>query len=188
MNTPSKILIATLLVGGAAAAAVPVLAQDATPVAPMPPVTQAHLSGGPRGGPGMDGPGGRGGHSFGPGQIIREFDTDHNGTLSTDEINAALAKYDTNKDGSLSLEEYKALFADLTNQTMVRSFQFLDRDGNAVVSEQEFAQPLEHMQQRMANAENHGPRGGQMGNDQQRGPRHGDDDHGQRGGNWRPWR
>jgi hypothetical protein len=95
--------------------------------------------GGHRGGP-MAGPMG------GPfGELRREMlkgiDTNGDGALSQDEINAAVnarfAEFDADKNGSLSLQEFEALWADLTRPMTVRAFQFLDPNGDAEVSKEE---------------------------------------------------
>jgi Ca2+-binding EF-hand superfamily protein len=74
------------------------------------------------------------------------------GTLTREQADAAIqatfAKYDTNHDGTLSLEEYQAFWVDMMHERMVRSFQFLDRSGDAQVTEQEFQQPADWMLRR----------------------------------------
>jgi hypothetical protein len=74
-------------------------------------------------------------------EMLRGIDTNDDGALSQDEINAAvngsLSEFDTNNDQALSLDEFQALWADLTRPLAVRAFQFLDPDGNASVSKAE---------------------------------------------------
>src|ERR1044071_5155898 len=93
-------------------------------------------------GPGPFGPLGMGPTLDGQGnQILKEMDTDGDGALSQDEINAALdgrfGTFDADKDGALSLTEFEALWAELTRPMAVRAFQFLDPDGNASVTKSE---------------------------------------------------
>ncbi|VAV93804.1 hypothetical protein MNBD_ALPHA06-1352 [hydrothermal vent metagenome] len=70
------------------------------------------------------------------------WDTNEDGTVSTEEITAAktaeLAKYDNNRDGSLSLDEYQNLWMAKQRNRMVDQFQALDEDGDAAVTKDEF--------------------------------------------------
>jgi hypothetical protein len=86
------------------------------------------------------------GHHGGPLRMVMHdmlsnVDTNNDGALSQEEINAAVgsryAAFDGNKDGQLSLDEFQALWADLTRPIAVRAFQFLDPDGNAAVAREE---------------------------------------------------
>ena len=86
------------------------------------------------------------GHRGGPFHMIVDdmlgsIDTNADGAISQDEINAAIearyAAFDANKDGKLSLEEFQALWADLTRPIAVRAFQFLDPNGDAVLDRAE---------------------------------------------------
>ena len=69
-------------------------------------------------------------------------DADGNGTLSQDEIRKLhadlLAAHDANGDGSLSLEEFESLWRETTRTVAVRAFQFLDTDGDAIVTGAEY--------------------------------------------------
>lgn len=92
------------------------------------------------------GPGGHMGmmHGFG-GPIAHEMlgnvDTNKDGALSQDEINATInarfAEFDADKNGSLSLQEFEALWAEITKPMAVRAFQFLDPNGDASVAKTE---------------------------------------------------
>jgi hypothetical protein len=172
MKTTSKILLTTLLLGGVAAVAVPVVAQNASQ--PQVQAEEVRFEGqpGPSGhGPRGEehrGPRGHGGPG-GPGQLLRHFDADEDGTITAEEITAKLATYDANNDGNLGLDEFEGLWAEVTNQMMVRSFQFLDRDGDASVTETELSEPVEHFAERMAERQDR-------------------DDEGPRHGPGRPWR
>ncbi|MBL4595590.1 MAG: hypothetical protein JKX99_03315 [Robiginitomaculum sp.] len=71
------------------------------------------------------------------------WDTNDDAEYSTDEIKAGkaaeLAKYDSNRDGSLSLDEYQDLWLAKQRNRMVDRFQALDEDGDARVTNEEFA-------------------------------------------------
>ncbi|WP_157961545.1 hypothetical protein [Acuticoccus kandeliae] len=107
-------------------------AQFAHPMGPM----------GPMGGPRAFGPGGmRGPGGMAMMRMMRDADTDGDKALSQEEIDAYIAGKialgDANGDGEISLEEYEAIWLDLTRPMMVRSFQFFDADGNALVTTEE---------------------------------------------------
>ncbi len=92
---------------------------------------------------------GFGGHRFGmmshgghlAREMLRDIDTNNDGALSQEEIDAALdarfGEFDADADGSLSLEEFQALWAEITRPIAVRAFQFLDPDGDAAISKAE---------------------------------------------------
>jgi hypothetical protein len=100
----------------------------------------ADFAGGPMGRMGPMGPMGMG---FGPiaHEVLQSVDTNKDGMLSQDEINAAVnarfSQFDADKNGSLSLTEFQALWADITKPIAVRAFQFLDPDGDAAVTKAE---------------------------------------------------
>jgi hypothetical protein len=91
-----------------------------------------------RGGPDQ---GMRGGVAF-----MEQYDTNKDGSLTQAEIDQArkdrLTKFDANKDGKLDLKEYEALWLDAHRQQMVRDFQRVDTDGDAIVTGEEYAKPL----------------------------------------------
>ena len=74
-------------------------------------------------------------------EMLKEVDTNSDGKISQDEINAAVnarfAEFDADKNGSLSLQEFEALWADITKPIAVRTFQFLDPNGDAEISKAE---------------------------------------------------
>lgn len=82
---------------------------------------------------------GRGGPAT---RLFETFDTNQDGRLTQDEINAArqgqLNRFDADKNGQLSLAEYQALWADAMRERMVRNFQAHDRDGDGNVTVEEF--------------------------------------------------
>jgi hypothetical protein len=90
-------------------------------------------------GEGMMGPGMMGG---GPMMLFEMFDTNKDGQITQEEINAVrderFAKFDTDHDGKLSLQEYEALWLDAMRPRMVRQFQANDADGDAAITPEEF--------------------------------------------------
>lgn len=74
-------------------------------------------------------------------EMLRDIDTNDDGSLSQEEIDAAvngrLSEFDANNDGTLSLEEFQALWAEVTRPLAVRAFQFLDPNGDAAVTKAE---------------------------------------------------
>ena len=84
---------------------------------------------------------------------LNEADSDGDGKVTKAEIKANqeanLAKYDTNNDSQLSLEEYKPLWIERHNRRIVRSFQFLDANGNGQVSDAEFRRVIDWVVARM---------------------------------------
>jgi Ca2+-binding EF-hand superfamily protein len=80
---------------------------------------------------------------FGPvaHEMLKTVDTNNDGALSQDEITAAVnsrfSEFDADKNGSLSLPEFEALWAEITKPMAVRTFQFLDPNGDASVSKAE---------------------------------------------------
>lgn len=96
----------------------------------------------------------RGGFDHGPRgfAMMEQFDANKDGNLTQAEIDQArkekLAKFDANKDGKLNLKEFEALWLDTTRQQMVRSFQHLDADGDAIVTLDEYTKPYQQMVRR----------------------------------------
>jgi hypothetical protein len=95
----------------------------------------------------------RGGH-MGPGAglaFMEQYDTNKDGSLTQAEIDQVrkdrLAKFDADKDGKLDLKEYEALWLDAHRRQMVRDFQRLDTDGDAVVTGDEYGKPLDKLVQ-----------------------------------------
>ncbi|HJL66989.1 MAG: EF-hand domain-containing protein [Rhodospirillales bacterium] len=97
-----------------------------------------------------------GGHGKGMGgpfgmadKVFDKFDVDKNGTITKTEIDGVrkneLAKNDANKDGKLSLNEFQTLWTGLMRERMVDHFQRLDSDGDAVVTEEEIAKPMDRI-------------------------------------------
>lgn len=115
-----------------------------------------HGAGGHRfghGGLDMGGPGhGMGGKMM----MMRVFqlaDTDGDKSVTQEDFDAFLQdrmeQYDANGDGELQLDEYKAFFAEMVEPMAVRTFQFLDPDGDAALTAEEFGEPLDGIVERM---------------------------------------
>ena len=85
-------------------------------------------------------------------QLLRDVDTDRDGKLTQQEIDAAVStrfeRFDADKNGRLSLEEFQVLWADLTRPVTVRAFQFLDPDGDAAVTRAELENRFSRVVQR----------------------------------------
>lgn len=79
-------------------------------------------------------------------RMMARFDADKDGKLTQDEIDGTRkglhATHDANKDGKLSLAEFETLWVDFTNRRMVRGFQRLDVDGDAVITVEEYLAPF----------------------------------------------
>jgi hypothetical protein len=82
-------------------------------------------------------------------QMTERYDADKDGKVTQAEIDQNrqqwLAEFDADKNGTLSLEEFRQLWLKGRNQMMVREFQFLDKDGNAQVTLQEYQAPMSDM-------------------------------------------
>ncbi|MEZ5865414.1 MAG: EF-hand domain-containing protein [Geminicoccaceae bacterium] len=74
--------------------------------------------------------------------MMQSFDRDGDGSFTQEDVDVVraqrFAEFDTNGDGALSLEEYEALWLDAMRERMVRGFQLHDRDGDALVTVEEF--------------------------------------------------
>ncbi len=78
--------------------------------------------------------------------LIEQFDTDANQKLTRDEIDGGLqrrvAKADLNGDGNLDLEEFQPLLVEVMRPKIVDGFQFLDANGDAVITPDEIQKPV----------------------------------------------
>ena len=103
---------------------------------------------------------GHGMHFLGKGQfgsmatdLFESVDADGDGTVSQAEIDQSLsdrlAAHDANADGSLVLEEFASLWQETTHPITVRAFQTLDRDGDAIVTRDEFDRLLANIVERL---------------------------------------
>ncbi len=82
------------------------------------------------------GGGKRGGHMF------KRFDTNKDGSISQEEVDAETASLftaaDADKNGIVGLEEFKAQFVVQSEPMRIRAFQRLDRNGDGTVTKEEF--------------------------------------------------
>jgi Ca2+-binding EF-hand superfamily protein len=161
MKRSTKFALAAVASLGLAAVAVPVIAQQG----------QLQHGGmgnmGHHGGMMGDGMGMMGGAQS---YAMATFDTNSDGTLSSEEmtagIQAELTTYDTDANGTLSLEEFAVMHAAHTRPMTVRAFQMHDADGDAQVTEAEMAAMAAMMQNRMSERQGDMPGAGRgmMGN------------------------
>ncbi len=106
----------------------------------------AHSSGWGEHGYGEHGYGGHGrqGHMM---QMFDTFDADGDRRLTRAEMHdARTARFngaDSNNDKALSLEEFQGLWLEFLRPRMVDKFQMLDENGDAKVTEKEFARPFD---------------------------------------------
>ncbi|MEO1276973.1 MAG: acid-shock protein, partial [Pseudomonadota bacterium] len=77
------------------------------------------------------------------------YDADGDGAVTQAEIDstraARLAEFDVDADGTLSITEYEALWLDAMRERMVRQFQRHDRDGDGIVTADEFQRRTANM-------------------------------------------
>lgn len=79
-------------------------------------------------------------------QMSERYDTNKDGKISQEEIDANrtswLGEFDADKSGALAITEFQNLWLKARNQQMVREFQQFDRDGNGQVTLDEYKLPL----------------------------------------------
>ncbi|MGJ3261153.1 MAG: EF-hand domain-containing protein [Rhodospirillales bacterium] len=82
-------------------------------------------------------------------RMMETYDTDGDGALTLDEINAERGKkfkqFDADGDGTLTLDEYQALWADAMRERMVDRFQKHDDDGDGKISVDDFNKRFKRM-------------------------------------------
>lgn len=103
--------------------------------------TLAHVASADEGGAGW-----RGRHGGMMVTFMERYDANKDGKVSQEEIDTNrtewFAKFDVDKNGTLSLTEFEALWLEAHRREMVREFQKLDPDGNALVTLEEYKDPL----------------------------------------------
>lgn len=98
---------------------------------------------------------GFGGHwSGGPATMLMEqVDANQDDKLTQAEIDEAirsrLASADTDGDGGLSLEEFQPILVEIMRPKIVDGFQFLDADGDAVITLEEIDRPVNKVVSRL---------------------------------------
>ncbi len=97
-----------------------------------------------------------GGGPFGGGRammLMEQFDADQDGRLTRAEIDEAigvrLANADSDGDGNLNLDEFQPLLVEIMRPKIVDGFQFLDDDGDAVITREEIDRPLNRIVSRL---------------------------------------
>jgi len=106
------------------------------------------------------------------GMAMEQFDTDGDGTVTSQEahegLQTLLAEYDADGDEALSLAEFETLHSALIRETMVDRFQFLDDDGDGAVTAAEIVKPADMMERMQTMRDGmmpgtmRGPNGGMM--------------------------
>jgi hypothetical protein len=85
--------------------------------------------------------------------LMALYDTDGDGSITQDEIDAArtasLAEFDTDADSQLTLDEYQALWLDAMRDRMVDRFQAHDDDGDGLVTIEEFNEEFAGLVERL---------------------------------------
>ncbi|WP_181708322.1 EF-hand domain-containing protein [Chthonobacter rhizosphaerae] len=94
-------------------------------------------------GGGWGGHGGRhGGHGMGAMNLMERYDTNKDGKVTQEEIDAVQAQRFTTAAGangqSMSIQQFEQLYNAEHRERMVRAFQRLDRDGDGQVTREEF--------------------------------------------------
>lgn len=120
-------------------------------------------------GPGM-GPGP--GSGMGPGIAVEELDTDQDGRISADEMDAYIAResaeVDADKNGKVSIKEMRALEERRREAMYEKLYLSMDKDNNGVVSVEEYAQALKtRLEQKQCRPGGPGAPGGPNGQNPQ---------------------
>jgi Ca2+-binding EF-hand superfamily protein len=89
----------------------------------------------------------------GAAMMMQQFDADQDGKLTRAEIDDGLksriAGADSDGDGNLNLDEFQPLLVEIMRPKIVDGFQFLDADGDAVITSDEIEQPVKRIVSRL---------------------------------------
>lgn len=92
------------------------------------------------------GQGWRGRHGGMMQNFMERYDANKDGKVSQEEIDVNrtewFGKFDSDKNGNLTLKEFEALWLEAHRKEMVREFQKLDPNGDAVIIIEEYKEPL----------------------------------------------
>ncbi|MBK1865312.1 EF-hand domain-containing protein [Aestuariivirga sp. YIM B02566] len=93
-----------------------------------------------------EGGGWRGRHGGMMRNFTERYDTNKDGKVSQEEIDANrtewFGKFDADKNGTLNLKEFEVLWLEAHRKEMVREFQKLDPNGDAALTLDEYKEPL----------------------------------------------
>lgn len=143
MNTTRKIIVSILATSFLGATALPTLAQQgAAGGSQKMEKRMAHKGASKRGG----------GKRQGMKMAFERYDSNSDGVITQDEVDAAVVERFTElagDDGTITLEQYRAAWMDRTSEHQVRGFQRLDRDGDGSVTKAEYDSASERMFSRL---------------------------------------
>ena len=96
---------------------------------------------------------GHGPFGGGAAEIVEQFDANQDQRLTTEEIDqgiqSRLASADSDGDGNLSLEEFQPMLVGIMRPKIVDGFQFLDADGDAVITPEEIQRLVNRIMSRL---------------------------------------